>query len=77
MLGVVMVTSTMQSKSMITCFGKESDIYITDPKMMKTVLVDKDQEPVLQENYQAIADELEAAGMPVDKVSMEVWYKYA
>lgn len=77
MLGVVMVTSTMQSKSMITCFGKESDIYITDPKMMKPVLVDKDQEPVLQENYQAIADELEAAGMPVDKVSMEVWYKYA
>lgn len=32
MLGVVMVTWTMQSKSMITCFGKESDIYITDPK---------------------------------------------
>ena len=44
---------------------------------MKTVLVDKDQEPVLQENYQAIADELEAAGMPFDKVWMVVMYKYA
>ena len=77
MLGMVLVSSTMKSKNLITCFGKESDIYITDPKMMKPVLLDKDQEPVLQENYRAIADELEAAGMPVDKVSMEVWYKYA
>lgn len=77
MLGIVLVDSTIRSKSMITCFGTESDVYITDSKLMKMSCMKKDGYKEIQKQYEDIKEKLDAAGMPVEKVGLEVWYKYS
>ena len=76
MLGMVLVSSTMKSKNLITCFGKESDIYIPDAKLIKMSVMKEDGKKQLKENYQSIEKDLEEMGMP-GKVSMEIWYQYS
>lgn len=76
MLGMVLVSSTMKSKNLITCFGKESDIYIPDAKLIKMSVMKEDGKKQLKENYQSIEKDLEEKGMP-GKVSMEIWYQYS
>lgn len=76
MLGMVLVSSTMKSKNLINCFGKESDIYIPDAKLIKMSVMKEDGEKQLKENYRSIEKDLEEMGMP-GKVSMEIWYQYS
>ena len=76
MLGMVLVSSTMKSKNLITCFGKESDIYIPDAKLIKMIVMKEDGKKQLKENYRSIEKDLEEMGMP-GKVSMEIWYQYS
>lgn len=76
MLGMVLVSSTMKSKNLITCFGKESDIYIPDAKLIKMSVMKEDGEKQLKENYRSMERDLEEKGMP-GKVSMEIWYQYS
>ena len=38
-MGVVLVKDTMESKNLISTFGKESDVYITDSKFVKLELL--------------------------------------
>ena len=76
MLGMVLVSSTMKSKNLITCFGKESDIYIPDAKLIKMSVMKEDGEKQLKGNYRSIEKDLEEMGMP-GKVSMEIWYQYS
>lgn len=76
MLGIVLVSSTVRSKNLITCFGKESDIYIPDAKLIKMNVMTDDGKEQLKENYRSMEKDLEEKGIP-GKVSMEVWYKYS
>lgn len=76
MLGMVLVSSTMKSKNLITCFGKESDIYIPDAKLIKMIVMKEDGKKQLKENYRSMEKDLEEMGMP-GKVSMEIWYQYS
>ena len=76
MLGMVLVSSTMKSKNLITCFGKESDIYIPDAKLIKMSVMKEDGKKQLKENYRSMEKDLEEMGMP-GKVSMEIWYQYS
>ena len=76
MLGMVLVSSTMKSKNLINCFGKESDIYIPDAKLIKMSVMKEDGEKQLKEDYRSIEKDLEEMGMP-GKVSMEIWYQYS
>ena len=76
MLGMVLVSSTMKSKNLITCFGKESDIYIPDAKLIKMNVMTDDGKEQLKENFRSMEKDLEEKGIP-GKVGMEVWYKYS
>lgn len=73
--GLVLVVDTMKSKNLITVFGKESDIYITDSKIMNIELLGQEGNENLEEKYKEIEKDLADNGMP-GQVSMEVWFKY-
>lgn len=73
--GVVLVRDTMMSDRLITSFGKKSDVYITDGKLMEMELMSEDGNDALIRKFKEIEGDLEKLGMP-GKVSMEVWYKY-
>ena len=74
-LGVVLVTDTMKSKNLITTFGKESDVYITDAKLMKMDFIGRGGDTGLAQEIKRIESDLKEHGM-AGTVSMEVWYKY-
>ena len=76
MLGIVLVSSTMKSKNLITCFGKESDIYIPDSKLVKMSVMTENGKEELKKSYRDMEQKLKEKGMP-GKVSMEIWYKYS
>lgn len=75
-LGVVLVSDTMKSKNLISTFGKESDIYITDSKLLKMDVMGADGDKVLQDKYEEMEKDLEREGIP-GQLSMEVWYQYS
>lgn len=77
MLGVVLVSSTMRSDSLLSCFAKKSDVYITDSKMIALADMSKDGTVSIKQKYREIKEDLEAQGMPVENISMEVWYNYS
>ena len=74
-LGVLLCVDTMKSKNLIKTFGKESDIYINDSKMVRMEYLSKEGNEELRKKYGEIEEDLKQAGMP-GKVSMECWYKY-
>lgn len=74
-LGVVLVTDTMKSKNLVTSFGTESDVYITDSKLIKMNTMGKTGDEQLEDKFKELERDLKEAGMP-GTVSMEVWYKY-
>lgn len=74
-LGIVVVTDTMGSKNLITTFGKEADVYITEARLLKMDLMGENGNEKLREKYKEIEEKLEEYHMP-GTVSMEVWYKY-
>lgn len=74
-LGVVLCTDTMKSKNLITTFGKEADIYITDSKLVKMEFMSVEGNESLPAKYDEIEKDIKELGIP-GKVSMEVWYKY-
>lgn len=76
-LGVVLVSSTMRSDSLISCLAQKTDVYITDSKMIKLTDMSKDGEVSIKQKYKEIKEDLETEGMPVENVSMEIWYKYS
>ena len=75
-LGVQLCADTMNSKNLITTFGKESDVYITDAKMVNFNFMTEEGDQKLQEQYREMEETLAAEGMPCN-VSLENWYKYS
>lgn len=73
-LGVVITTDTMKSKNLITTFGLESDVYVTDVNLVMQYMGGKSKED-LKKCMEDKADELTRAGMP-STMSIEVQYKY-
>ncbi len=74
--GLVEVTDTMKSDRLINTFGKKSDVYITDPKLMKLDFMSEEGNDESKKVYEGIEKDLKKMGIP-GKVSMEVWYKYS
>ncbi len=74
-MGVVLVCDTMKSKNLITTFGKESDIYITDSALLKMDFMSEGGSNALKDKYKELEDKLSENGLS-GKVSLEVWYKY-
>lgn len=75
-LGIVLCTDTMKSKNLITTFGKESDVYINDSKLVKMEYMSADGNEKLAAKIDEIENDMDELGMP-GKLSMEVWYKYS
>lgn len=73
--GVVLVVDTMKSDRLIGTFGKKSDVYITDSKLMNMELMSKDGNDTLLQRFEDMENDLEELDMP-GTVSMEVWFKY-
>lgn len=73
--GVVLVRDTMRSDSLITSFGKKSDVYITDTKLLKMEYMSEEGNTTLPDKIKEMESDLDRLGIS-GKVSMEVWYKY-
>lgn len=71
---LVNTVATMKSSNLITTFGTESDLYITDMDGIMRLMGASGKESVEKE-LKRIADEITAEGMPCD-VSVDVQYKY-
>lgn len=76
MLGLVLVTDTMNSDNLISLFGKKSDVYIDDSKLVKMESMRNNGEAMLKEGIEELEDRLAKENMPAS-VNMEVWYKYS
>ena len=63
MLGVVITTDTMKSKNLITTFGKESDVYISDVLQAMGNMAGKTRADLAKE-LDDLAEELTEEGMP-------------
>lgn len=74
-MGVVLVKDTMESKNLISTFGKESDVYITDSKFVKLELLSDNGSNIIEKEYKKIEADMAEEGCPCT-VSMEVWYRY-
>lgn len=72
MLGVVITTDTMKSKNLITTFGKESDIYISDVSQAMENMAGKTRADLAKE-LDDLAEELTEEGMP-SEMSVEIQY---
>lgn len=72
MLGVVITTDTMKSKNLITTFGKESDIYISDVSQAMGNMAGKTRADLAKE-LDDLAEELTEEGMP-SEMSVEIQY---
>ena len=66
--------STMKSPNLITTFGTESDLYITDVNAAMELQSSGDKNTVADE-LKSLADKITAEGMPCD-VSVDIQYKY-
>ncbi|MBE6014792.1 MAG: FtsX-like permease family protein [Lachnospiraceae bacterium] len=73
--GVVEVADTMTSDRLITTFGKKSDIFITDTKLMGIDFLSETGDENQKKTLDAIDADLKKMGIP-GKASMEVWYTY-
>lgn len=73
-LMVVNTTATMKSANLITTFGTESDLYITDTESIMTLMNNSNKDDIDKE-LKRISDEISAAGMPCD-VSVDIQYSY-
>ena len=74
MLGVVITTDTMKSKNLITTFGKESDVYISDVSQAMGNMAGKTRADLAKE-LDDLAEELTEEGMP-SEMSVEIQYNY-
>lgn len=72
MLGVVITTDTMKSKNLITTFGKESDVYISDVSQAMGNMAGKTRADLAKE-LDCLAEELTEEGMP-SEMSVEIQY---
>lgn len=72
MLGVVITTDTMKSKNLITTFGKESDVYISDVSQAMGNMAGKTRADLAKE-LDDLAEELTEEGMP-SEMSVEIQY---
>ncbi len=73
-LMLVNTVATMKSPNLVTTFGTESDLYITDIDGAMKLMNTSDKEGVEKE-LKRIADEITAEGMPCE-VSVDIQYKY-
>lgn len=73
--GVVLVSDTMNSDSLISTFGKKSDVYIKDSKLLKNEFMSKEGNTLLEDKFKEIEKDLDKLGMP-GEVNMEICYKY-
>ena len=73
-LMLVNTVSTMKSPNLITTFGTESDLYITDVNGAMKLQSSGDKNTVAGE-LKNLADKITAEGMPCD-VSVDIQYKY-
>lgn len=73
--GVVLVVDTMKSDSLIGSFGKKSDVYITDSKLVKMDLMSEAGNDGVTEKIKELENDFEKLNIPA-KVSMEVWFRY-
>ena len=72
MLGVVITTDTMKSQYVITTFGKESDVYISDVSQAMGNMAGKTRADLAKE-LDDLAEELTEEGMP-SEMSVEIQY---
>lgn len=75
-MGVVLVTDTMKSDRLIETFGKKSDVYINDAKLLTMDFMSEEGDEKLQKAYDDIEDTLKRNGIP-GKVNVETWFKYS
>ncbi|MBP1545021.1 MAG: ABC transporter permease [Ruminococcus sp.] len=73
-LMLVNTVSTMKSPNLITTFGTESDLYITDVNGAMELQSSGDKNTVADE-LKKLSDKITAEGMPCD-VSVDIQYKY-
>lgn len=73
--GVVLVVDTMKSDRLVGTFGKPSDVYITDSKLVQMTFLIENGGKLLSDACESIEKDLESMDMPAD-VNMEVWYRY-
>lgn len=73
--GLVEVADTMKSDRLIGTFGKKSDVYITDSKILKMELMSAESGVNFDNSYKQLENDLKKLNMP-GKVCSEVWYKY-
>ena len=73
-LMLVNTTATMKSPNLITTFGTESDLYITDIDSAMELMNTSDKKGVEKE-LKRIADEISAEDMPCN-VGVDIQYKY-
>ena len=73
-LMLVNTVATMKSPNLITTFGTESDLYITDVDGAMDLMNTSDKEGTADE-LDKLSDKITAEGMPC-KVSVDIQYKY-
>lgn len=73
--GLVEVADTMKSDSLITTFGKKSDVYINSDKFIGIELLSESGNIELPKKVKSTEDDLKELNMP-GKVNCEIWYKY-
>ncbi len=74
-LMLVNTTATMKSPNLITTFGTESDLYITDIDSAMELMNTSDKKGGVEKKLKQLADEITAEGMPCE-VSVDIQYKY-
>ncbi len=72
-LMMVNTVATMKSSNLITTFGTESDLYITDIDSFMVLMNESDHEGV-KEKLKVISDSISEEGMPCE-VSVDIQYK--
>lgn len=73
--GVVEVSDTMLSDSLITTLAKRSDVYITSSKLLEKEFISPDGDEKVEAMLEGLEADIKALNMP-GKAGVEVWYKY-
>lgn len=73
--GIVELSDTMLSDRLIKTFVKQSDVYITSPKLLTMDLVSEDGEKKIEKMLSDVEQDIESLGMP-GTTNFDVWYNY-
>lgn len=68
-------TATMKSPNLISAFGTESDLYITDVDAAMKLMAKTGEENAVENELKELSDKITAEGMPCN-ASVDIAYKY-